>query len=158
MPVSRRKFIKSGTLTFLSAGLFFKAGEAAFGQKRIPDKPISRFEVPYDAQQNPILYYDRATFEPYVGGTFIGRDSRGRTVDLQLLRVTEYRPSGLRITTGGTRRTETFTLTFSAARSLPPFTSIHLIEHAVLGKFELFLQPSGNDGQLLYQAVINHLL
>ena len=159
MSVSRRKFIKSGALTALSAGLIFKAGESAFGQKRIPERPISRLEVPYEAEQNPILYYNRATFEPYVGGTFIGRDARGRAVELTLQRVTEYKPNKrMRLTTGGTRNTESFALTFSASRSLPPFTSIHMIEHAVLGKFDLFLQRSGDNSQILYQAIITHLL
>lgn len=158
MSVSRRKFMKSGALTALSAGLIFKAGETAFGQKRVPDRPISKFEVPYEAQQNPILYYDRATFEPYVGGTFIGRDARGRSVELKLVSVKEYKPPTTRITTGSTRRTDSFSLTFSASSSLPPFTSIHVIEHAVLGKFDLFLQRSGDNSQILYQAVITHLL
>jgi hypothetical protein len=157
MSVSRRKFIKSGALTALSAGFIFKTADAAFGQKRVPERPVLKFEVPYDAQQNPILYYNRTTFEAYIGGTFIGRDSRGREVELRLLRVTEYKPRSLRITTGGTRRTETFTLTFSSSSSLPPFTSIHVIEHPVLGKFDLFLQPTGDESQLIYQAVINHL-
>ena len=158
MSVSRRKFIKSGAPTALSAGLIFEAAESAFGQKRTPERPILKFEVPYEAQQNPILYYDRATFEPYVGGTFIGRDALGRTIELKLLRVTEYKPnSKTRITTAGARSTESFSLTFNASRSLPPFTSIHVIEHPVLGKFDLFLKRSGDSSQIIYEAVINHL-
>lgn len=159
MSVSRRKFIKSGALTALSAGFIFKTAESVLGQKKVPDKPVLKFEVPYEAQQNPILYYDRATFEPYVGGTFIGRDARGRAIELKLIRVTEYKPNlRERLTTGGTRRTDSFILTFNASSPLPPFTSIHVIEHAVLGKFDLFLQSTGDNNQLIYQAVINHLL
>lgn len=157
MSVSRRKFIKSGALTALSAGLIFKAGESAFGQKK-QRRPISKFDVPYEAQQNPILYYDRATFEPYVGGTFIGRDARGRAVELKLLRVTEFKPTAATITRSRGRDTESFSLTFNASSALPEFTSIHVIEHPVLGKFDLFLQRSGDNGQIVYQAVINHLL
>ena len=158
MSVSRRKFIKSGALSVLSAGLIFRVGETAFGQKRVPERPVSKFAVPLEAQANPILYYERATFEPYVGGIFIGRDSRGQAVELRLLRVTEYKPiPRLKITTGATRRTETFTLTFNASSSLPPFTSIHVIEHPVLGKFDLFLQRTADNTQLIYQAVVNHL-
>lgn len=158
MSVSRRKFIKSGTITTLSAGAIFKVAESAFGQRIKPDRPISKFEVPYEARQNPILYYNCVTFEPYVGGTFIGRDARGRMIELRLLRVSEYRPNpSARITTGGTLETDSFTLTFNASRSLPPFTSIHAIEHPVLGKFDLFLKRSGDSSQLIYEAVINHL-
>ena len=158
MYLSRREFIRSGALTALSAGLIFKAGESVFGQKKAPERPILKYDVPYDAQQNPILYYNRATFEPYVGGTFIGRDARGRAIELRLLSVTEYKPkSGTRITTGESPQTETFALTFNASRSLPEFTSIHMIEHPVLGKFDLFLKRSGDNSQIVYEAVINHL-
>lgn len=158
MSVSRRKFIRSGALTALSAGLIFRLGDVAFGQKKVPDRPILRYEVPSDSQENPILYYNRATFEPYIGGTFTGRDARGRAIELRLLSVTEYKPgSGTRITTGGTRQTETFTLSFRGSGSLPEFTSIHGIEHPVLGKFDLFLKRSGDSSQIVYEAVINHL-
>jgi hypothetical protein len=158
MSVSRRKFIRSGALTVMAAGLIFKAGESVFGQKKAPKRRLSKFDVPSEAQQNPILYYERATFEPYVGGTFFGRDSRGGEIELKLLRVTEFKPTPGTITKGKSRDTESFSLTFNASSSLPPFTSIHVIEHPVLGKFDLFLQPVGDPSQLLYQAVITHLL
>jgi hypothetical protein len=157
MSVSRRKFIKSGALTALSAGLIFKVGDSAFGQKKPLRAPVSKYDVPYEAQQNPVLYYNRATFEPYVGGTFIGRDARGRPIELKLLRVTEYKPTSKPITKGTVRETESFALTFNASNVLPEFTSIHTIEHPVLGKFDLFLQRSGDNSQVLYQAVITHL-
>jgi hypothetical protein len=158
MSESRRKFIRSGVLTVLSAGLLFKAGESAFGQKKTPERPVLRFEVPYSAQQNPILYYNRATFEPYIGGIFIGRDARGRMIELKLLRVTAFKSNSRTITTGSSRDTESFALTFSASKALPEFTSIHVIEHPVLGKFDLFLQRSGENSQIIYQAVITHLI
>jgi len=158
MSLSRRKFIKTGALTALSAGAIFMAAESAFGQKKAPRRPISKFDVPYEAQQNPILYYDRATFEPYIGGTFIGRDARGREIELELLRVTENKATSRIMTKGRTRETESFTLTFKASKALPAFTSIHVIEHPVLGKFDMFLQRTGDSGQILYQAVITHLL
>jgi hypothetical protein len=158
MSLSRRKFIRSGALTALSAGVIFTAAESAFAQKKPLRRPISKFDVPYEAQQNPILYYDRTTFEPYVGGTFIGRDARGRAIELKLLRVTENKPTSRTIAKGARRETESFTLTFDASKALPEFTSIHVIEHPVLGKFDLFLQRAGDNNQMLYQAVITHLL
>ena len=158
MSLSRRKFMKTGALTALSAGAIFMAAESAFGQKKAPRRPVSKFDVPSAAQQNPILYYDRATFEPYIGGTFIGRDARGGAVELELLRVTENKPTSRTISKGRSRETESFTLTFNASKVLPEFTSIHVIEHPVLGKFDLFLQRAGYNSQIVYQAVITHLL
>jgi hypothetical protein len=41
---------------------------------------------------------------------------------------------------------------------LPEFSSIQGIEHAVLGDFDLFLKPSrGDNGEIFYEAIINHL-
>ena len=157
MSVSRRKFIKSTALTGLAAGLFFKAGDLAFAQKKVPDRPILKSEVPYEASQNPIIYYNHATFEPYIGGTFIGRDARGRPVELRLASVTQYKPKSSAITRGKARDTESFTLTFTASRALPEFTSIHVIEHPVLGRFDLFLQRAGDNSEIVYQATITHL-
>jgi hypothetical protein len=157
MSVSRRKFLKSGALTALSAGLIFKAAESAFAQKKVPDRPILKFEVPFEARQNPILYYDRATFEPYIGGIFIGRDARGGPVELRLRSVIEYKPKSAAITPGRTRDTESFTLTFTSSKALPEFTSIQVIEHPVLGKFDLFLQRAGDSREIVYQATITHL-
>lgn len=158
MSVSRRKFIRAGTLTALSAGLIFEGAQSVFAQKKVPDRPVLKFEVPPEAQENPILYYNHSTFEPYVGGSFFGRDARGRAIELKLLRVTRYKArAASRLSTAPARETESFSLTFDASAPLPPFTSIHVIEHAVLGKFDLFLQRSGDNGQIIYQAVINHL-
>ena len=159
MSLSRRKFIRSGALTALSAGLLLKGGEAlVFGQKsRQVHTDIER-RVPFAAQRNPILYYNASTFAAYIGGTFIARDALGGPIELELLRSTPYRPNpSIRITTGRTQETECFSLVFRAQTALPEFSSIHGIEHAVLGNFDLFLKRSGDSGEIIYEAVINHL-
>ena len=159
MSLSRRRFIKTGALTALSAGFIFKGGEAlVFGQKsRQVHTDIER--VPYEAQKNPILYYKASTFEAYVGGTFIGRDALGRPIELELVRSTPYKiDPKTRLTTARTRETESFSLLFRAQRALPEFSSIQGIEHAVLGNFDLFLKPSrGDNGEIFYEAIINQL-
>jgi hypothetical protein len=159
MSLSRRRFIKTGALTALSAGLIFKGGEAlVFGQKsRQVHTDIER--VPYEAQKNPILYYKASTFEAYVGGTFIGRDALGRPIELELVQSTPYKTNPkTRLTTARTRETESFSLLFRAQRALPEFSSIQGIEHAVLGNFDLFLKHSrGDNGEIFYEAIINQL-
>ncbi len=97
--------------------------------------------------------------EAYVGGTFIGRDALGRPIELELVRCTPYKANPkTRITTARTRETESFSLLFRASRELPEFSSIQGIEHAVLGDFDLFLKPSrGDNGEIFYEAIINHL-
>jgi hypothetical protein len=159
MSVSRRKFIKSGTFTALSAGFLFKGGEAlVFAQKSSRLHTDIERRIPFAAQRNPILYYNAAAFEASVGSTFIVRDALGAPIQLELLKSTPYKPNpNIRITTGRTQETECFSLLFRAQRALPEFSDIHRMEHPVLGNFDLFLKRSGDSGEMLYEAVINHL-
>ena len=166
MAISRRNFIRSATLSALSAGLILKSGDLVFGQgtkrsnlSQVPRTAAGDFQIPASAAENPVIYYKQATFEPYVGGTFISRDARGRAIQMTLVSVTGYAPDrATRITTSNPRPSDSFTLLFRASRELPPFTSIYVIEHAVLGKFDLFLKRAGADKQVFYEAVVNHII
>ena len=130
MAISRRFFLKSGTLTALAAGVAFSPNHLAFGQKRMQGNNLG-YQVPITAQQEPTYMFTRATFDPYVGGIFQAPDARGGMVSLTLLSATTNRPKS--------------------------FTSIHKISHPALGKFDLFLTPREKDGEFFYEAVFNHL-
>ena len=165
MAISRRNFIRSGTLSALSAALILKSGVLAFGQgtKRSNIVQIARtaagdFQIPAEAAANPVIYYNRAAFEPYVGGTFTSRDALGNAIQMTLVSVTGYAPSRkTNISLSRPRLTDSCTLLFRATRELPPFTSIYVVEHPVLGKFDLFLKRVGADNQIFYEAVVNHI-
>jgi hypothetical protein len=152
MPISRRLFIKSGTLTALAAGVAFNPKHLAFGQRRTNPG----FQIPATAQQEPTYMFTRATFDPYVGGIFQAPDARGRLISLTLLSATTNKPTA-KLSTGRPIETDSFSLMFKAARQLPPFTSIHKISHPSLGKFDLFLTPREKDGEYYYEAVFNHI-
>ncbi len=166
MPISRRNFLRSGTLSVLSAGLVLKSGVIAFGQgtkrsnlSQITRSAVGDFQVPAEAAKNPIIYYKRTTFEPYVGGTFTSRDALGNIIPMTLVSVTGYAPArATRIMMANPRTADSFTLLFRSPSELPPFTTIYVVEHPVLGKFDLFLKRSGTDGQVFYEAVVNHIL
>jgi len=166
MPISRRNFIRSATLSALSAGLILKSGDLAFGQgtrrsniSQVPRTAAGDYQIPASAAENPVIYYKRTTFEPYVGGTFTSRDARGSAIQMTLVSVTGYAPArDTRITTSNPRPSDSFTLLFRAQRELPAFTSIYVIEHSVLGKFDLFLKRSGADKEVFYEGVINHIV
>jgi hypothetical protein len=156
MPISRRFFIKSGSLTAISAALMSSAGLLAFGQKRGRENPDIRIHGRRD-----LLYYAKQeTFEPYIGSIFRARGARGEVLDLKLVSVETYKPNPLtRITTGKSRQTDSFSLMFSASGELPTFSNIPALYHAALGKVELFLSPKGTkDGLFFYEAIINHLI
>lgn len=160
MSVSRRRFLKTCALSALGAGGAVGLGPAAFGQDSARPNPALDFAVPFEAQQSPAFYYTRQTFEPYVGGVFRGFAADGGSVNLQLLRVTGYAPKAeTRITTRRRRETDSFTLTFRAGRYLSGKADVHLLEHAALGRFRLFMTRYVNRrGQIFYEAVFNHVV
>lgn len=156
MPISRRLFIKSGTLTALAAGVVFSPKGLAFGQSGAQGNP--GFQIPITAQQQPSYMFTRATFEPYVGGIFQAPNARGQMVSLTLLSATSYRCSAsTRLSTVKARETDSFSLMFDAAGPLPPFTSIHKVSHPSLGEFDLFVTPREKNGAFYYEAVFNHI-
>ena len=125
MGISRRLFIKSGTLTAIAAGVAFSPKHLAFGQHRTQGTSLG-FQIPITAQKEPTYMFTRATFDPYVGGIFQAPNARGRMVNLTLLSATTNKPSErTKISTRPARETDSFSLMFKAAGPLPPFTSIH---------------------------------
>lgn len=158
MPLSRRLFLRTGTLSALAAGCVLRPGLSAFGQESAGSASGLGFEVPYAAGQNSIFYYTRETFEPYVGATFRGL-TRGRPVRLTLLSVVGYTPAReTKLSTKPSPPTNTFTLTFRASRQLSPLTKYFELQHAALGQFGLYMtQFVSPEGGVFYEAVFNQL-
>jgi hypothetical protein len=158
-PQSRRSFLRSGTLAALAAGCVLSAPHLSFGQDSMRTLPAADFEIPFEAKQTPVFYYTQATFEPYVGGIFRGRGA-GRDVNLELLKVEGYTAprSAAQLMPKAGRATRGFRLTFRADGPLSEITTIHRLDHAGLGRLDLFLtRRDGERGQILYEAVFNHL-
>jgi hypothetical protein len=155
MALSRRFFLKSGTMTAIAAGLAFSPNHLVFGQRSIQGTSLG-FPIPLTAQNEPTYMFTRSTFDPYVGGIFQAPDALGNMISLTLVSATTN-SSTAKISTGRVRQTDSFSLMFKAERALPPFTSIHQISHPSLGKFDLFLTPREKDGVYYYEAVFNHI-
>ena len=151
MSVSRRSFIRSAAVCALATGALLRTPLAAFGQ--------TGFAIPYEATTSPVFNFTRATFDPYLNGTFTAAGLRSRTVELQLVAIRDYAsPSDARLITRAQRRTDCFSLLFRSAAPLSQLSSMHRLEHAALGQFDLFLTESvGRDGYF-YEAVINHVV
>lgn len=173
MSIARRNFLKSATMTTLSAGLALGSAHLIFGQRdksgeSLPDRrmrpvgredPYGNFPVPIEAQQDSLFYLRSSTFTPYIGDIFQAPNALGRMVELELTQVSDYRVKGTtRITTKKSRPSRAFSLTFVASEPLPQFTSIHQISHPALGRLDLFLtRYLREDGSYLYEAVFNHI-
>src|SRR5262245_7803233 len=162
MSLPRRRFLKAGMMSALSAGVVLGTARASFSQKsgRVSTavETQSRAALPLEAQQDPVFLFTHGTFDTYVGDIFLAPNSRGEMVSLTLVQVTSYRPErATRMATKPSPQTDCFSLMFKASERLPPFTSIHKISHPALGNFDLFLTPRESCIVLYYAAVINHI-
>ena len=153
MPHSRRTFLRDGLFSALSVGFLLAGSRVGLGQTT---QGRAAPEIPIEAQKDPVFLFSEETFKPYVGGIFQAPNARGEMIELTLTKVQGYRrPNKL---TKSARASKSFSLTFKAAAELPPFTSIHTIRHPALGEFDLFLtKRKTDDGDLFYEAVINHI-
>jgi hypothetical protein len=165
MPVNRRSFLKSGATSVLTTVIALSQFTPARGQEKpkrdMKPTPADRSEqpLPLRAEQSPLDFFHADTFRPYVGGVFVARAGRN-SIEMTLTNVRDCSPKPTtKITTAKAARTECFALEFGSDKSLTDLTSIYDIEHAALGKFQLFLtRRDGADGKSLYEAVFNRLL
>jgi hypothetical protein len=155
MTVSRRNFMRAGTMIALSAALPLSLATFAVGQQRrpAPKVPDHLASLPAASQKNPLYYFNRQTFAPYVNSIFkVNSELLAEIVLIEVKEtplVTDKRSN--RIPTG-----ENFTLTFRGPNRTRFEQNTYTVEHAALGKFELFLVPTGLPAaEQLYVAVIN---
>lgn len=155
--LSRRSFLRDGLCSAVSVGLLLASYRVGLGQtQRESGRVPPGSPVPIEAQRDPVFMFVEETFKPYVEGIFQAPNARGEMIELRLIKLKRYTPTGR--LTNRTRESKSFTLTFKASDELPPFTSIHTISHPALGRFDLFLtKRNGEQGELFYEAVINHL-
>ena len=149
MSITRRKFLKAGTLVALTAAIPLRV----IGQqpRKVNDgNPIDQSK---DATADPLSSYNRAAFESYLNSIF--RLYTGySTIDVALVEVKDLMPGAATTQTGA----ECFSLLFRGGSvALPQNT--YKIEHPSLGTFPLFLVPGKPDdnGAQSFVAIINRL-
>lgn len=161
MHLPRRQFLKTGMISAISAGLALSITRVSFAQAGQGKSKVTierSTDLSLAVQTDPVFSFKSETFKPYVGSIFTAPNSRGEQVELELLSVNTFRPKNPSKVTKRFINTDCFSLMFKASAGLPPFTSIHRINHPALGEFYLFLTPRTDDnGDRLYEAVINHL-
>ena len=150
MTVSRRQFLRAGSLCAVFAGLSLSPYSKVFGQEAGRD--AGYFEVPHGASTDPVFYYTRETFTHYVGGVFTIHSDTGKHIQATLVEVSDCRTAAQK-TSGGMG--ECFALHFEhrSREAMPQGTRV--IEHGALGKFRLFIVPGPTGAS--YVAVINHI-
>ena len=161
MKATRRRFLKSGAITVLMAGVALELVPSVFAQSggQHPD-PTKDFPIPFEAQQSTIFYFKQETFEPYIGGVF--KASAGaHSIEMTLEEVRNCTPGAhaAKMTKKTPRPSECFALVFRSTGKLTDLTTIYDIEHAALGKFALFMTRRNGPGETyFYEAVFNRAL
>src|SRR3989442_3111007 len=149
MLVSRRTFIRVGTLAALFAGVPL-ATINVLGQrirKSPDDNPVDEAAQINNALSN----YTKATFVSYINSVFLFRAvGVRRDIEVTLMQV-----SDMTAAPGG----ECFSLLFRGGGESELRQNTYTVEHPALGTFKLFLVPVGTDdnGAQGYLATINRL-
>jgi hypothetical protein len=146
MPVSRRGFMKTGSIAAICAGIPLEflnvasARQVRGGVVRAPGKSGSLFM--------------RSTFTPHVNTTFHVRLGDGRVVDLTLVEAEDLGRSGDKPSDKGER----FALRFEAAHAKKFPQGIYTFEHEELGTSSLFVAPVDRPTtKVTYEAIVNRM-
>jgi uncharacterized protein DUF6916 len=142
---SRRKFVKAGIMATLFAALPLKTAAPAWARPRV--------RRPKPTLPDPLNYYTKSTFVPYVNTDFRIYPGSSNPRDVTLVEVRD-----LSAQYGMASPDECFSLLFlgAAGTALPQKT--YQVEHAALGKFALFIVPISRHNSQdpeYYEAVFN---
>lgn len=154
MSISRRKFLRVGTLVALSAALpisvLGQSRKDKNGIQMTPTDPMNPID-PID-QSDPLANYNRSTFSSYLNSIFQLYTGYS-VVAVTLVEVKDLLPAS----TPANGR-ECFSLLFRGG-SVALRQNTYRIDHPSLGSFQLFLVPGGPDdnGAQSYVAIINRL-
>lgn len=147
MSISRRKFLRAGTLVALSAALPI----SVFGQSRKENdgNPTDQQPIPSD----PLGQYNRSAFASYLNSIF-QLNTGYSVVAVALVEVKDLLPGAATDANGR----ECFSLLFRGG-SAALTQNTYRIDHPALGSFNLFLVPGGPDsvGAQSYVAIINRI-
>ena len=163
MAISRREFIRAGSVLAISAGLSLGLANSTLAQQKrgaSPKKRAGGTEIPPESQRDALAQMNRTTFTQYVNTTFLIDPGYTFPIETTLVKVTDLRSAADQ--KKNLPGKECFVLDFRVAsepntRSLKQGT--YQIRHDALGNFELFVVPIRNkEGELFYEATINRLI
>ncbi len=159
MTVSRRQFMRAGSVFAVAAGLSLGFADLAVGQKkRRPNAPSTDTIIPYQAQRDALFHMTRETFSQYVNTTFVIDPGYTFPIETRLVEVKDLR--SIADQKRNTPGKECFSILFQPVgeESLVK-QSTYRIRHDALGTFDLFVVPMHDkQGRLFYEAIINRLV
>jgi hypothetical protein len=146
MAVTRRSFLKAGSLAAVCAGVPIAVAKGATGQPGGVANPASAHTG------GAVDLFSSSSFSAHLNTKFRVRLKDARVVDLTLIEVEDSRHRRLARNGKG----ESFSLRFSVPRDEGFAQGIHAFQHDALGKFSLFIARVDREKRLLtYEAIID---
>src|SRR4030095_13727936 len=151
MAISRRRFIKSGSLVVLSAGLPLKvAAELLNRPGALVEAGASGPTTTNGSKLN------LSTFSKFVKTDFQLSGPGVATIRARLVEVRDLKSQEKGSV--NEKSNECFSTVFVASASAPLGQGTYTVEHSSLGKFSMFLVPSRRSPNgIQYEAVFNRL-
>jgi hypothetical protein len=154
MSLSRRRFLRAGTLVALAASVplkeLFAETLSQPGAKRGASLPVRSYP-------DAFTRLNRETFARYVNTTFSLNHGDTRAV-VKLIEVNDYTPEAMKRSAKTTGR-ECFAALFLGSSNEHLRQETYAVAHKSLGSFDLLLVPVGKSKQgLYYEAVFNRLV
>lgn len=149
MGISRRKFIKAGTLVALSAGASLKV-------KAEPGTAVT----PVAGQPGPVYatdvsIFNQATFLRCLNTNFRLSKNGAQVAEVKLVEVNDLTPKSARPAASASGK-ECFSAVFRSGGQMHLRQDTYMVEHASLGNFAMLLVPIGRSRQH-YEAIYNRL-
>jgi hypothetical protein len=149
MSLSRRKFLRTGTLVALSAG---------FPLKTLVASTISQSSsfLPADDQLKAGSYLNRESFSRHLNTKFsfarLAHPGR-QGVSVKLIEINDLTPKAM-----ATSGKECFAAVFIGPRNAPLRQDTYAVTHESLGKFEMLVVPIASHPEgVYYEAIFNRL-
>lgn len=143
MATSRRKFLQTGSLVALAAGLPLKGDGMSFAGEN------SLFNFAGNAGRTGSgLLLDMATFQRTLQTNFL-LTSGLKSATVKLVQVSDYRKGRAK-----NSNKECFSLLFTASKNVNLRQDTYKVKHDALGEFSMLVVPVGG---IYYEAVFNRL-
>ena len=149
MSISRRMFLRAGTLFVVAAGV----PATGLAQQALNGNLRSGF-LPGLPEANSDSHLNKETFARYLNTVFLMRYRNSRATALTLIELHDEPTAKQPVVI----KTESFSALFVGPANAPLRQNTYAIQHAAMGKFDLLLVPMGKNKQgMIYEAVFNRL-
>lgn len=150
MAFTRRKFLQTGAVVTLGAGLPMKA----LADTLSPSMSQSNTSRAHALLAGAGSYFDMETFSGQLNTYFRFSDATVKNATLKLVEITDWRTKPIKKT-----GRECFSLIFSGDESSSLAQNTYTVQHSSLGTFSMLLVPKGTaNGIGYYEAVFNRFI